>query len=66
MLNLVNSLIVKQLSMRTKNLAILYVGISIADNIGLEGGKASTIILWTLHRPYKMPGLDLTTLIFLR
>ena len=52
--------------MRTKNLAILYMGISIADNIELEGGKASIIILWTLHRPYKMPGLDLTTLIFLR
>ena len=31
--------------MRTKNLAILYMGISIADNIELEGGKASIIIL---------------------
>ena len=35
----------------TKNLARLYVGVLIADIIGLKGGQLSTNCLWTLQRP---------------
>ena len=38
-----NSLTVKQLSTGTKNFAILYVGIPIADKISLNGGQVSKI-----------------------
>ena len=35
----------------TRNLAGLYVGVLIADMIGLKGGQLSTNCLWTLQRP---------------
>ena len=35
----------------TRNLARLYVGVLIADIIGLKGGQLSTNCLWTLQRP---------------
>ena len=35
----------------TRNLARLYVGVLIADIIGLKGGQLSTNYLWTLQRP---------------
>ena len=35
----------------TRNVASLYVGVLIADIIGLKGGQLSTNCLWTLQRP---------------
>ena len=35
----------------TRNLDRLYVGVLIADIIGLKGGQLSTNCLWTLQRP---------------
>lgn len=35
------------------------------DNIGLKGEQISAIVLQTLHRPSKIPGVDPTVLIFL-
>ena len=61
----VNSLDVIELIFGTKNFAILYDGVPIAESIGLKGGHLSTIFLCTLQRPYNIPGLDPTALIFL-
>ena len=61
----VDSLIVRQLSIGTRNLVVLYVGVPIAENIGLKIGQTSAIALRTLQRPYKPPGLDSTALITL-
>ena len=49
----------------TKNFAILYDGVSIAEKIGLKGGHLSTIFLCTLQRPYKTPSLEPAALIIL-
>ena len=61
----VDSLIVRQLSIGTRNLAVLYVGVPIAENIGLKIGQTSAIALGTLQKPYKPLGLDSTALITL-
>ena len=43
----------------TKNFARLYVSVPIADNIGRKGGVSCVdeLYLWTLHKPYMIPGL---------
>ena len=60
-----NSLIVRQVSIGTRNLAILKVGVPVAANIVLKGGQTSTIAFCNLQRPYKTPGIDPTALMFL-
>lgn len=45
----VNLLIVKQLSVVTKNFANVYVDVPFADNKGLKCGEISTIALWILQ-----------------
>ena len=42
---ILNSTIIKQLSMGTKNFLILYVGVSIVDNAGLDGKRISAFLL---------------------
>ena len=49
----------------SKNFAILYDDVPIAEKMGLKGGHLSTMFLCTLPRPYKIPGLEPTALIFL-
>ena len=61
----VNSLDVIEFILGTKNLAILYDGIPVAEVMGLKVGHLSTMFLCTLRRPYKIPGLELAALIFL-
>ena len=41
--SILNPSIVKQLSRRTKNFAILHAGAPVADNIGLKGGQTSNV-----------------------
>ena len=60
-----NSLDVIEFILRTKNFAILYDGIPIAERMGLKRGYLSTMFLCTLQRPYKTPGLEPADLIFL-
>ena len=50
------SLVVRGSSIGTKNFASLYVGVPIADKIGLK--LSSVTILWTLAEPYIIPGLE--------
>ena len=45
------SLKVKSLSIGTKNLAILYVGVPVTEGIVRKGEKPSMIFLWTFARP---------------
>ena len=52
------SLIVRGCSIGTKNSASLYVGVPMADKIGLKDAKPSVTILWTLAEPYIIPGLQ--------
>ena len=52
------SLVDRGSSIGTKNFASLYVGVSIADKIDLKDGRTSVIILWTLAKPYIIPGLE--------
>ena len=40
-------------------------GVPAAESIGLNGGKTSAMALCTLQRPYRIPGLLPTALIFL-
>ena len=42
------SLVVRGSRIGTKNSASLYVGIPMADEIGLKDGRPSVTILWTL------------------
>ena len=55
-----NSLDVIEFVLGTKNFAILYDGIPIAERMGLKGGHLTTMFLSTLQRPYKTPGLEPT------
>ena len=56
---IVYSLVVRGSSIRTKNLASLYVGVPMTDKIGLGDGRPSVTILWTLAEPYIIiPGLE--------
>ena len=52
------SLVVKSSSVGTKNFASLYVGVPMTDKIGLKDGRPSVAILWTLAKPYIIPGLE--------
>ena len=52
------SLVVRGSSIGTKNFASLYVGVPMADKIGLKDGRPSVTILWTLAKPYIIPGLQ--------
>ena len=45
------SLEVKSLSIGTRNLAILYVGVSMAERIGRKAGQPSITFSWTFARP---------------
>ena len=42
------SLVVRGSRIGTKNFASLYVGVPMADKIGLKDGRPSLTILWTL------------------
>ena len=42
----------------TKNFTSLYVGVPMADKIGLKDGRPSVTILWTLAEPNIIPGLQ--------
>ena len=50
---------VNSLRIGTKNFAKLYVAVLIADKISRKGGIlfVDELYLWTLHKPYIMPGL---------
>ena len=52
------SLVVRGSRIGTKNLASLYVGVPMADKIVLKDGRLSVTILWTLAKPYIIPGLE--------
>ena len=52
------SLVVWGSSIGTKNFARLYVGVPMADKIGLKDGRPSVTILLTLAKPYIIPGLE--------
>ena len=52
------SLVVRGSSIGTKNFASLYVGVPMADKISLKDGRPSVTIVWTLAKPYTIPGLE--------
>ena len=52
------SLVVSGSSIGTKNFASFYVDVPMADKIGLKDGRPSVTILWTLAKPYIIPGLE--------
>ena len=54
-----NSLDVREFILGTKNFAILYESVPIAERMNLKGGHLS-MFLCTLQRPYQTPGLELT------
>ena len=56
----VYSLVVRGSSTGTKNFASLYVGVPMADKIGLKDGRPSIKILWTLAKSYIIPGFPIT------
>ena len=58
-----NSLDVIEFILETKNFAILYDDVPIAERMGLKGGHL--LFLCTLQRPYKTLGLEPTALIVL-
>ena len=55
---LVYSLVAGDSSIGTKNTANLYVGVPMADKIGLKDKRLSVTILWTLAEPYIIQGLE--------
>ena len=50
------SLEVKSLSIETKNLTFLYVGVPMAERIVRKAGQPSITYLWTFARPERTPG----------
>ena len=60
-----HSLVVRGSSIGTNKFASLYVGVPMADKIGLKDGRPSVSILWTLAEPYIIPGLEPQGLKFL-
>ena len=62
---MVYSLVVWGSSIETKNFASLYVGVPMGDKTGLKDRRSSVIILWTLAKPYIIPGLEPEGLKFL-
>ena len=59
-----NSLDVIEFILRTKNFAIIHDSVPIAERMSLKGGHLFAMFLCTLQRPYKIPGLEPTALIF--
>ena len=59
-----NSTDVIEFILGTKNFAILYDGVPIAERMDLNRGHVSTRFLCTLKRPYKTPSLEDAALIF--
>ena len=55
---IVYSLVVRGSTIGTNNLASLYVGVPMADKIGLQDGRPSLTILWTLAKLYIIPSLE--------
>ena len=49
------SLVVRGSSIGTKNFASLYIGVTMADKIGLKDRRLSVAILWTLGEPCIIP-----------
>ena len=58
----VNSVLVKDFKISTRNFTNLKLRVLIADKIGQEGGQLSMIPLWTLQSPYIIPVLVITGL----
>ena len=52
------SLVARDSRIGTTNIAILYVGVPMADKIGLKDKRLSVTILWTLAEPYIIQGLE--------
>ena len=52
------SLVVSGFSIGTKNFASFYVGVPMADKIGLKDGRPSVTILQTLAKPYIISVLE--------
>ena len=44
------SLVVRGFSIGTNNFASLFVGVPMADKIGLKDGRTSVTVLWTLAK----------------
>ena len=61
----VNSLDVIEFILGTKNVAILYDDVSVAESMSLKRGYLSTVFLCLLQRPYEIQALEPTALIFL-
>ena len=55
----VYSLTVNSLRISTKNFARLSTAVPLAERIGQKGGMVfvDELYLWTLHKPYMIPGL---------
>ena len=53
-----HSLVVSGSTIGIKNFASLYVGVQMADRIGLKHGRSSVTVLWTLAKAYLFSGLD--------
>ena len=58
----VNSVLVKDFKISTRNFTNLKLRVLIADKIGHEGGQLSMIPLWTLQSRYIIPILVITGL----
>ena len=52
------SLVVRGSSIGTQNFARLYIGVPMADKIGLKDGRPFVTILLTLAKPCIIPGLE--------
>ena len=61
----VNSLDVIEFILGTKNVAILYDDVLVAESMSLKRGYLSTVFLCLLQRPYEIQALEPTALIFL-
>ena len=51
-------LVVRGSSIGPKNFASLYVGVPMADKIGVKDRRSSVTVSWTLAKPYIIPGLE--------
>ena len=49
------SLVVRGSSIGTKNFGSLYIGVTMADKIGLKDRRLSVAIFWTLGEPFIIP-----------
>ena len=55
---IIYSLVVRDLSIGTKNFASFYISVLMADKIGLKDGRPSMKILWNLSKLYITSGLE--------